>query len=258
MDNSGRMRDRVAGYAVMEQVVRLHGDVPPRSAVARAFGVRPLSAGTRPWFDGALGEREVGAMLDRLPDGWTVFHALPVGNGDADIDHLVVGPGGVFVVNTKNHQGAEVWVGERAVLVNGAKKPYLRNSELEASRIRQVLATAGLVAPVNAVVAVLGAKKLTVRQQPARVAVLAAGGLNRWLTRRPAGVDRATVDAIVRIVDDPATWRAVHGPSGAGSATVERFDAIAREDRAARVVRLGWLLAVALSALAVALPFLPH
>lgn len=249
------MRDRVAGYAVMEQVVRLHEDVPPRSAVARVFGVRPVTADARPWFVGALGEREVGAMLNRLPDGWTVFHALPVGAGDADIDHLVVGPGGVFVVNTKSHQGADVWVGERAVMVNGAKKPYLRNSEFEASRIRKVLATAGLVAPVNAVVAILGAKKLTVRQQPARVAVLGATGLNRWLTRRPAGIDRPTVDAIVRIVDDPTTWQA-SAPRPA-EATVERFDAIAREERVARVVRLGWMLAVALSAIAVSLPFLP-
>lgn len=252
------MRDRVAGYAVMEQVVRLHRDVPPRSAVARAFGKRPISADARSWFAGALGEREVGALLDKLPDGWTSFHALPVGSGEADIDHLVVGPGGVFVVNTKSHQGAEVWVGERAVLVNGSKQPYLRNSEFEASRIRKVLATAGIVAPVNAVVAVVGAKKLTVRQQPARVAVLGAEGLNRWLTRRPAAIDRPTVDAIVRVVDDPATWRA--SPTGAASAspdTVERFDAIAREDRTARAVRLGWLLAVALGAIAVALPLLP-
>ncbi|MFJ8893394.1 nuclease-related domain-containing protein [Leifsonia sp. NPDC102414] len=261
--DSQRMRDRVAGYAVMEQVVRLHDDVPPRSAVARAFGVRPVTPDARPWFAGALGEREVGATLDRLPDGWTAFHALPVGSGDADIDHLVVGPGGVFAVNTKNHSGAEVWVGERAVLVNGAKKPYLRNSEFEASRIRKVLATAGLVAPVNAVVAVVGAKKLTVRQQPARVAVLSADGLNRWLTRRPSVIDAATVAAIVRVVDDPATWRGTQqSPPPERRAltsadTVERFDAIAREDRSARVVRLGWLVAIALSALAVSLPFLP-
>ncbi|WP_434317226.1 nuclease-related domain-containing protein [Leifsonia sp. P73] len=251
-----RMRDRAAGAAVMEQVVRLHTQTPPRSALARALGARPIGADTAPWFAGALGEREVGALLDRLPEGWSVFHAIPVGTRPdasgavSDVDHIVVGPPGVFVVNTKHHRGQRVWVGERAVLVAGQKQPYPRNSDLEASRVRGVLAQAGITAPVTAVVALVGTKEVTVRQQPRRVVVLRAEQLVRWLTRRPAVLDAATTADVARLFDDPATWRPLDSPAD----TVERFAVIEREVRTAQLVRAGWLLAVALGAVAVALP----
>ncbi|WP_295118796.1 nuclease-related domain-containing protein [uncultured Leifsonia sp.] len=257
---AARMRDRAPGAAVMEQVVRLHTQSPPRSPLARALGARPLGAETEPWFAGALGEREVGALLDRLPPGWSAFHAVPVGTrpdesgGVADVDHVVVGPAGVFVINTKHHRGQRVWVGERAVLVSGQKQPYLRNSDLEASRVRGVLAQAGLVAPVTALVVLVGTKEVTVRQQPRRVRVLRAEALLRWLTRRPAVIDGGTVSDIARLFDDPATWR----PAESSPDTLERFALIEREVRAARRVRAGWAVAAALAMLAVALPFLPH
>lgn len=247
------MRDRAAGHSVMAEVVRLQSHVPPRSALARAFGVRPLSSDAHPWYIGAIGERAVGSILSRLPAAWTVFHAVPVGEREADIDHLVVGPGGVFVVNTKNHEGKRVWVGERTVLVDGAKHPYARNSELEASRIRHVLASAGVAAPVHAVVAVLGAKSFTVRQQPQRVAVLEADRLVRWLTRRTPVVDSATQHAIVEVFDAPGTWRC----DSSGPETAERFRTIHREVRSARLIRLGWLAAGVLTLVAACLPFLP-
>lgn len=245
------MRDRTAGHSVMAAVVRLQREAPRRSALARAFGVRPLSSAARPWYAGAIGEREVGSLLARLPESWTVFHAVPVGDGEADIDHLVVGPAGVFAVNTKNHEGKRIWVGERTVMVDGAKHPYARNSELEASRIRHVLASAGVVAPVHAVVAVLGAKSFTVRQQPPRVAILQADSLVRWLTRRAPAIDAATQRAIVEVFDAPATWRC----DRTEPETAELFLSIDREVRSARAVRLGWLAAGVLAVVAASLPF---
>ncbi|WP_454108173.1 nuclease-related domain-containing protein [Leifsonia shinshuensis] len=266
-----RMRDRAPGAAVMEQVVRLQTQAAPRSALARALGARPIAADAAPWYAGALGEREVGALLDRLPEGWSVFHAVPVGTKPdatgavADVDHIVVGPPGVFVVNTKHHRGQRVWVGERAVLVAGQKQPYLRNSDLEASRVRGVLAQAGIAAPVTAVVALVGTREVTVRQQPRRVLVIRAEGLVRWLTRRPAVLDAATTAAVAGLFDDPSTWRPVPSPADSVAAdtaavgavaadTAERFASIEREVRNAQLVRFGWGVAVALGAVAVALP----
>lgn len=264
MDDNGRhvsrMRDRAPGAAVMEQVVRLHTQAPPRSPLARALGARPLGAETVPWFAGALGEREVGALLDRLPSGWSVFHAVPVGTrmdetgAVADVDHVAVGPAGVFVINTKHHRGQRVWVGERAVMVAGQKQPYLRNSDLEASRVRGVLAQAGLVAPVTALVVLVGAKEVTVRQQPRRVLVLRSESLLRWLAHRPAVLDAGTMAAIVRLFDDPATWQ----PTQSSADTPERFALIEREVRIAQLVRTGWAVAAGLALVAVALPFLTH
>jgi hypothetical protein len=53
---------------------------------------------------GARGEEHVGELLDRLTDGpWQVIHDATLGRGN--IDHIVIGPGGVFTVETKSHPG---------------------------------------------------------------------------------------------------------------------------------------------------------
>lgn len=51
------------------------------------------------WSDGAYGEAATAKQLDRLPEGWEVLHDL--GNGDYNFDHVVVGPPGVFLLNSK-------------------------------------------------------------------------------------------------------------------------------------------------------------
>ena len=103
------------------------------------FGVSPLSADEQSWYSGALGERAVGRMLSALDDSWTVLHAVPVGKGTSDIDHVAIGPGGVFTVNTKHHPGRTVWFAPRTFMVAGQKQPYIRNSEHEAERATKKL-----------------------------------------------------------------------------------------------------------------------
>jgi len=68
----------------------------------------------------------VGRLLENLPEGRTVLHAVPVGKGDSDIDHVGIGRGGESSINTKNHAGHQVWVAGRTFLVNGQKQPHLR------------------------------------------------------------------------------------------------------------------------------------
>jgi hypothetical protein len=62
----------------------------------------------RTWQRGAHGERHTARLLDRLTrDGFVVFHDLAVpGKTSANVDHLVIGPTGVFVVDSKQ------WTGE--------------------------------------------------------------------------------------------------------------------------------------------------
>ena len=253
MGEQSSMRERVAGLAVMEQVVRLQDAAPQRSALARALGRSPLTPEAQPWFAGAAGERAVGAELARLSEEWTAFHAVPVGRDESDIDHLLVGPGGVFAINTKCHKGKKVWVGAKTVLVEGQPQPSIRDSEFKASRVRGLLAEKALTAPVHAVVAVVGASKFTVKQQPERVAVVESSTLLRSIRRRPPVVDSVTVSAIVEVFDRPETWRATTICVN----TVGRFEAIARDVRAAALVRAGWGLATALAAVGIALALLP-
>jgi hypothetical protein len=52
---------------------------------------------------GPAGERRTARLLDRLTrDGYVVFHDLAVPrNTSANVDHLVIGPTGVFVIDSK-------------------------------------------------------------------------------------------------------------------------------------------------------------
>jgi hypothetical protein len=56
------------------------------------------------WADGAEGERRAERALASLErTGWTVTH--DVQNGHGNYDHIVVGPAGVFLLDSKNLQG---------------------------------------------------------------------------------------------------------------------------------------------------------
>ncbi|MCC5848146.1 MAG: NERD domain-containing protein [Verrucomicrobia bacterium] len=58
---------------------------------------------------GAAGEEKVARALETLPEGWHVFHGVPLFNrgdgGGKDADHVVIGPNGIFLVETVNWTG---------------------------------------------------------------------------------------------------------------------------------------------------------
>jgi Nuclease-related domain len=53
---------------------------------------------------GATGEEQVGGLLDELAgEDWRVIHDASLGRGN--VDHILIGPAGVFTVETKSHPG---------------------------------------------------------------------------------------------------------------------------------------------------------
>ena len=53
---------------------------------------------------GARGEEHVGELLDELTqESWRVIHDVSLGRGN--VDHIAIGPAGVFTVETKSHPG---------------------------------------------------------------------------------------------------------------------------------------------------------
>lgn len=52
---------------------------------------------------GRLGEEHVRRLLrEHLPEHWLVLHGRRVPHSRCDLDHIVIGPPGVFVIDTKN------------------------------------------------------------------------------------------------------------------------------------------------------------
>ena len=59
------------------------------------------------WRRGAQGKRRTARLLDRLVrDGYVVFHDLALPGSPANVDHLVIGPSGVFVIDSKQWSGS--------------------------------------------------------------------------------------------------------------------------------------------------------
>jgi hypothetical protein len=59
---------------------------------------------TRAWAQGALGERKLAEALAGVPDV-VVLHDRRVPGTRGNIDHLVIAPGGLFVVDAKRYKG---------------------------------------------------------------------------------------------------------------------------------------------------------
>lgn len=91
---------------------------------------------------GAIGEQETAAALSALPaDRWTAFHDVHwPGRRYANIDHVVVGPGGVFVIDSKNWSGA-ITVRDDVLRQNGRSRETTVAAAAEAA-----LAIAGITA----------------------------------------------------------------------------------------------------------------
>ncbi|GAB7104477.1 NERD domain-containing protein [Streptomyces phaeofaciens JCM 4814] len=116
------------------------------------------------WRKGLAGEKRVGAELNRLArHGWRVLHSIPLAD-KVDVDHLLIGPGGVFSINTKHHHKRAVWVGDDSVKVDhGKPAPYVRKSRAEATRVVRVLERyCGFPVPVEPVLVFVGVTDLKV------------------------------------------------------------------------------------------------
>ena len=129
------------------------------AAVAAGWGLRfrPSSEAIA-WRRGAAGERRTARLLGPLEQlGWVVLHDLAVPGGRANIDHLAIGPGGIFVVDSKQYRGrlqldgsGRLWHGRYPLAAT------LQAVSLEADQAARVLPDPGVV--VVPIVAVHGAQ----------------------------------------------------------------------------------------------------
>lgn len=198
------------GQAARDQAVTLRQAAPVKTVLARVLGVHTEE---RAWRIGADGEEAVAAQLARLAPQWLVLHAVPVGHRGSDIDHLVIGPGGVFTINAKHHPKASIWVGGNTFMVNGQRQPYVRNSRHEAQRASRLLTTAvGFPVVVTGLIAVMGAQGgFSVREQPpgGDVHVLTRRSVEPWLRRRPAGaLSSNQAQTLYEAARRSTTWQA--------------------------------------------------
>jgi hypothetical protein len=179
-----------AGVAAWLAAARVAPNLAAPAGVTVAAGLGWLlrfrsSPDTVAWRRGAAGERRTARLLARLERrGWAVLHDLAIPGSAANIDHLVIGPGGVLAIDSKHYRGqlrvdrdGMVWHGRR-LLVSA-----LRKTLWEADQADQVLGIADIA--VAAIVAVHGASIPWGALRAEGVTVVPARRLNKLLQGLP-------------------------------------------------------------------------
>jgi Nuclease-related domain len=115
------------------------------------------SPATVAWRRGAAGERRTARLLGSLERrGWAVLHDLAIPGTQANIDHLVIGPGGVLVVDSRQYRG-RLWLDADGLLWHGRHQlvATLRKVRWAADQADEVLGVVDV--QILAIMAVHGA-----------------------------------------------------------------------------------------------------
>ena len=167
---------------------------------------------------GARGERRTAEVLNpRSGDGWYVLHDLAVPGSRANIDHVVVTPAGVFVVDSKDWSGRvsagkdTLWVGRYP------KSRELDTLEWETTAVTSALARdlPGWPITVRAVISLTNGLPAQPVLQARQITAVAVEDLVAHLGSVPARLQPAQVSAIAAAID-----AALPSRSGTGSSVV--------------------------------------
>jgi hypothetical protein len=192
------------GQDLAAQAAELRREAPIRTTIARVLGVHTDERAMR---IGAKGERLVAARLEGLGDGWHVLHAIHVRRDrETDVDHVVIGPAGVYCLNTKHSPDKTIVVRGDTFRVNGYRQHYVKASRAEGRKATRLLSDAcGQPIDVHPLIVVVGAY-LDVRQQPTDVTVVRRKDVGTWLRKQPVTLSAGEVEAIYDTARRSTTW----------------------------------------------------
>ncbi len=216
------LRTRGAGYSVMHKLLEVQGGAPPRGRVARLLGVSPLHPDAVDLFEGALGQLETGRQLATLDARYTVLHSLPLGDTEGsdsatsstggatdtwstsatDIGHLVIGPAGVFCLNSTR----EI----TATSVTTVQMEARRVSKHLSRALQRVITVTPLLVDVGDGASARGdvAKGASTVGSPSPgVKVVPSRSLSRWFSARGPVLTTAELATLALAAEQPETWR---------------------------------------------------
>lgn len=207
--------DRPTGEAALRRAAQEYLRADVRELVL------PVARGPRDAFDALVADDDaaarrrahrapdesLGARLERLvPTGWLALHDVPVGRQGGLLDHLLIGPGGVYAIRSYGHAGAAVHLSRTRLVIDGRPTHYLRDAQLEQARMGSLLsAAAGLAVEVRAVI-VLDAVFLAASARPDAALVTTRDDVPDVFRRVPPGLAATRVESIRAAAGRRATW----------------------------------------------------
>ena len=153
------------------------------------------------FFKGARGEEHVAGLLAGLPAGYHVFHDFAVGG--YHVDHVVVGPTGIFSVETKSWRGS-VTVEENEIIVNGhlPDRAPVGQAAREAAAVQTALGRAGwTTGEVKPVVCFASDTFADTQRAVGAVMVLNAGVAAAWIASQQKVMSEGDVERVVKLME---------------------------------------------------------
>lgn len=246
---------RVGSVAARQAILAFltaHARARPRRTADRVFGAPILTDESQPLYQQVLAQRAVAEELARLRDEWVVLHSLPIDSLHGDIDHVLIGPPGIFSLTSLHLAGKTLSALEGGVQVSGQRENHLRDAEFDVGRVeRRLAAASGRPVHVIGIIVVVSGRLAELRGLPRDIEVVPVGELVDRLASRAAQLDRECVERIAEVAVLPTTWMPLVSRIAGSQDAVTEFDAIRRDvDRATSIHRL-WLVAVSAGVLGV-------
>lgn len=151
------------------------------------------------FFKGARGEERVAGFLDLLPGDWDVFHDYAVGG--YHVDHVVVGPAGVFAIETKNWNG-ELRVESGELLYNGRlpDRSPLGQTGRQADSVGARLKSIGCECEVVPVLCMASDAFTSSPLMAGRVTLVNSSNVVEWLAGQPAVLSQADQERVAQLL----------------------------------------------------------
>jgi hypothetical protein len=147
------------------------------------------------WMKGWVGESRVKKLLKELePSGYRIVNHLDTGHGD--VDHVVIGPTGVFAIDTKNHDGGFAQRGASLTNDGWPVDDILAQVRGEAAAVRRKTAVQSVQAVVVVPTGGLANHPLFFKY----VTVVDNGRLLTFITDRGHRFDPSEVDRIASLL----------------------------------------------------------
>ncbi|MEO3874605.1 nuclease-related domain-containing protein [Nonomuraea sp. B12E4] len=192
----------VVGFLVSDWRVGITAGVI--AAILEAVYRARSSSSVPAWRRSSVAERRTEAQLRKLErSGYRTLHARAIPNSEAQIDHLVVGPTGVYAVDSEKWDKrlpVRVQMGKKLFHGPFDMKPRLTEAKWEASQAGELISKAfGREVSVVPSLAIYGPpvpwKIMTIRG----VDVFQGDRARRWITKRERALTDTEIDRIFDI-----------------------------------------------------------
>ncbi|WP_284255170.1 nuclease-related domain-containing protein [Pseudolysinimonas kribbensis] len=187
----------------------------------------------RGWYDGVLGERQTALELSLLGPEWTILHSIPIGERGTDIDHLAIGPCGVFVINSKRHPGKTVTAGGLGMRLDGIGVGHVSSIARQTAQVEGRLSSrCGFAVPVEGILSFVDVRRIVIK------APLGENGTRIWAVHDsqlsttlhgPRVMSDEQLARLVSVASLPGTWSKSTVSSRPGAHLIQEFAALEQE-----------------------------